>query len=212
MSGKRSLGESQHAACTQCGILFAKTRHDARFCCKKCGQTFHNATNYRKQSPEQRAERNAARMERYYRAHPKVERPRKTRTEIRHAEYRRARQARPWERPFYGARYRALRKRLAFDLTREWCEENWIGKCAVTHIDFQFGSQLHSPFSPSIDRIDAEKGYTKDNCRFVLFAVNSFKGKGSDADIFTIAKAIVEKLAPVYDTATLNCALPAVRP
>lgn len=205
---KRSLGESQQAFCAQCGTLFSKTRHDARFCRKAaCGQTFHNAASYRRLSTEQRVDRNAARMERYYRSRAKQGPPRKTRSEIRQAEYNRAREARPWERPFYGARNRALRKHLPFDLTREWCEEIWTGRCALTHIDFQFGSsRLHSPFSPSIDRIDASRGYTKDNCRFVLFSVNSFKGKGTDLDVFTIAKAIVEKLAPVYCTETEKAA------
>jgi hypothetical protein len=28
------------------------------------------------------------------------------------------------------------------------------------------------PFSPSIDRIDSNKGYTKDNCRLVCTIVN----------------------------------------
>jgi hypothetical protein len=47
-------------------------------------------------------------------------------------------------------------------------------------------------FSPSIDRIDPEIGYLETNCRFVLFAINGLKGRGTDADLFAIAHALVK--------------------
>ena len=48
-------------------------------------------------------------------------------------------------------------------------------------------------FSASIDRIDAKKGYTKDNCRLILQAENMFKGTLCDADVLMIAGAICRK-------------------
>lgn len=44
-----------------------------------------------------------------------------------------------------------------------------------------------------MDRIDSSKGYTQDNCRFILFAVNSFKGVGTDALMLEIAQALLER-------------------
>lgn len=36
------------------------------------------------------------------------------------------------------------------------------------------------------------KGYLQDNCRFILYALNIMKGKATDADIFLLAKTLVE--------------------
>jgi hypothetical protein len=121
-------------------------------------------------------------------------------TPDRNAEYQRAKKKRPWLKALTNARHRSLKKGLAFDLTREWCEQNWTGLCAVSGLPFSFGTQLHFPFSPSIDRIKSDLGYTADNCRFVLFAINSFKGTGTDEDMLKIAQATIQhqkELAPI---------------
>lgn len=115
------------------------------------------------------------------------------------AQYKRAKQKRPWLRALENARHRSLKKGFAFDLTREWCEQNWTGHCIVSGLPFSFGTQLHFPFSPSIDRIRSDLGYTQNNCRFVLFAVNSFKGTGTDEDIIKIAQAIVKQHQKAFD-------------
>lgn len=110
---------------------------------------------------------------------------------LRQNEYKNARARRPWLHPFQSARKRALDKGLAFDLTREWCDQTYTGKCALTGLEFIIGTKHSRPFSPSIDRIESSGGYTKDNCRFVLFAVNSFKGTGTDEDMLRIAKSLI---------------------
>ncbi len=48
-------------------------------------------------------------------------------------------------------------------------------------------------FSPSIDRIDSSKGYTPDNCQFVLWAINVFKGDGTLEEMYEIATALINK-------------------
>lgn len=64
-------------------------------------------------------------------------------------------------------------------------------KCAVSGLPFVFEGL--NCYSPSIDRINNDRGYTPTNCRIVLYSVNSLKSVGTDVDMVTIAKAIVAR-------------------
>jgi hypothetical protein len=73
---------------------------------------------------------------------------------------------------------RAKIKNLNFDLTAEYIEELFKtqkGVCAVTKLPMNFersGWMKRNPYMASIDRIIPEQGYTKENIRWVLYAVN----------------------------------------
>jgi hypothetical protein len=77
-----------------------------------------------------------------------------------------------------GAKQRAKLKSKPFSLSLDWLLDRAIAiefKCELTGIPFyttQFGLPKNRAFSPSIDRIDCHKGYTPDNVRIVLLAVN----------------------------------------
>ncbi|MEN6306068.1 MAG: hypothetical protein ABFD96_25305 [Armatimonadia bacterium] len=77
------------------------------------------------------------------------------------------------------ARTRAKQRGLGFDIDYEWAiaeVERQKLRCAMTGIAFfsrEKGSSKCHPYCPSLDRIDNSKGYTKDNVRIVLFAVNA---------------------------------------
>jgi len=47
-------------------------------------------------------------------------------------------------------------------------------------------------FSASIDRVDNSKGYTKDNCHFLLFGLNRAKSDGSIEDLYMLMEAAVK--------------------
>lgn len=76
------------------------------------------------------------------------------------------------------ARTRARTKRLEFDLDLAWAlaaVERQSFRCALT--DFPFYAEKNAgskadPFAPSFDRIDCRRGYTRDNTRIVIYAIN----------------------------------------
>ena len=77
-----------------------------------------------------------------------------------------------------GAKVRAAKKGLGFDIDIDWllerAEKNGFC-CELTGIEFfcgRFGLPIHRAFSPSLDRIDNRLGYVKNNVRIVLLAVN----------------------------------------
>ncbi len=60
-------------------------------------------------------------------------------------------------------------------ITEEWVHERVdAGLCQFTGLPFEL--LPHSPFMPSIDRIDNSQGYDPDNCRVVLWFINRARG------------------------------------
>lgn len=134
---------------------------------------------------EHKTEANSKRLEHYFAHRDEAIQNRKD-TRKNH------RLSRPWLHLYNGAKQRAQQNGHEFSLTHEWAEQTWTGYCAVSKISFGLTDVRQHPFSPSIDRIDPLKGYTPENCRFVLMGVNALKGRGTDADMMTIARAILE--------------------
>lgn len=70
------------------------------------------------------------------------------------------------------------------------------GKCEVTGMPFHIQSYKENPgfdkhpYTPSVDKIDPDKGYTTDNCRLVVWVYNRAKGKYSDSIVLEMAKAL----------------------
>jgi len=72
------------------------------------------------------------------------------------------------------------------------------GVCELTGLPFCLdkpnnGSSTH-PYAPSIDRIDSNKEYTKDNIRIVLWAVNAATNQFTDKEMLPILKAMVKAM------------------
>ena len=82
---------------------------------------------------------------------------------------------------------------LQFDLDLEWVLSRLqSGTCAVSGMRFDF-SAGKQPRGPSVDRIRAGGGYTKDNCRMVLNAVNAALMDWGLDQFVDIAKAIAAR-------------------
>ena len=70
-----------------------------------------------------------------------------------------------------------------------------IGKCELTGLPFDFTPSKNSfrnLYSPSLDRIDSNKGYTKNNVRSVLSSVNCALGEYTDEEMLPILEAMVK--------------------
>ena len=68
--------------------------------------------------------------------------------------------------------------------------ENQNRKCALTGIKLVLNKK--SPLSPSLDKIEPDKGYTKGNVQWLSWAVNRAKGDLDMNDFVTMCKRIVE--------------------
>lgn len=98
------------------------------------------------------------------------------------------------------ARIRAKHSNRQFDLTVEWIMEKYKeqnGCCAISglKLDFEsdFGHNTMHPRAPSLDRIDANLGYTQDNTRLVCAQVNIALGSWGNAYFYEMCEAILKR-------------------
>ena len=89
---------------------------------------------------------------------------------------------------------RAKKKGWDFDLDYHWYMDKYKkGVCEVSGIPFEepeYNGQKGNtnPWVPSVDRIDNDKGYTRDNCRLVCFIFNIVKNRFTDDDFEKFAR------------------------
>lgn len=96
------------------------------------------------------------------------------------------------------ARQRAPKKRVPFDIDREYVMsrlEEVGGVCELSGIAFvpgydPDGRYSHNPFGVSIDRIEPAKGYVRGNIRLVLTALNFAINEWGLPAYIAIAKAV----------------------
>lgn len=83
------------------------------------------------------------------------------------------------------------------DITKEWITERLnFGKCEVTSLEFKYEARTGEesttrPWSPSIDRINPNLGYTKSNCQMVVWIYNAAKNIFNHSDVVTLAEAVL---------------------
>jgi hypothetical protein len=170
--------------CRVCGSPFSPKMRSQLYCSRLCYKRSF-AHNHRKRHNERSRKRRTSHPEWYREHEPKY-----------YMTYRaKLTSKRPWKYLLASARTRAREKGVPFLLTDEWATKRWTGRCEITGIEFRLnGKRGPFPFSPSVDRIDASKGYTEDNTRFILWGCNAIKGTGTDADMIEIARAIVSSV------------------
>ena len=88
------------------------------------------------------------------------------------------------------AKKRALTKGLEFNLTKE--DVIIPDLCPILKVKFIRGSYMEYEYTPSIDRIDNTKGYTKDNIQIITKKANSMKNSGSPEELLLLADWIIK--------------------
>lgn len=98
---------------------------------------------------------------------------------------------------YNSAKHRSLNKNIPIDIDLNWLEKLYSkqeGKCLLTGFDLVLintAKSGYNPYSPSIDRIDSTKGYTKDNARLVCTAVNIALNVWGDSHLEKICKCFL---------------------
>lgn len=93
------------------------------------------------------------------------------------------------------ARTRARRTGREFALDwRDIYFDIRAGRCRVSGIPFAYEwlGEGSNPFAPSIDRIDSSRGYTRDNVRVVVWAVNRALGEWRDEVLRRVALGLLK--------------------
>jgi hypothetical protein len=99
---------------------------------------------------------------------------------------------------FYEARRRAAKIGKPFDLTPEFLDRLLAAqgdRCALTGIPFEEPVKgRNNPFVMSLDRIDSQGGYTQDNVRLVIFAMNAALGPWGEDVFRQVAAAYLDRI------------------
>lgn len=78
---------------------------------------------------------------------------------------------------YNGAKRRALRDGKEFNITIDYLYRILPDRCPIFDTKFIYKKEDNkiNPCSPSLDRIDSSKGYTKDNVQIISFRANRLK-------------------------------------
>lgn len=68
------------------------------------------------------------------------------------------------------------------------------GRCALSGIVMTWGQGKLLPTSISFDRLDHTQGYSINNLRLLCYAINSFRGRMTDAEMLAMAKSLVKNM------------------
>jgi hypothetical protein len=80
-----------------------------------------------------------------------------------------------------GAKCRAKAAKVAFDLKRG--DLTISDHCPVFDLPFDLTARGLAPFTPTIDRLDPHKGYTKNNVEVISWRANELKRNATLAEI-----------------------------
>ena len=96
---------------------------------------------------------------------------------------------------FLGAKDRATRNGLDFNITKKFIIDKWKeqgGRCALTNIEMTFdldNGRVNT--NVSIDRIDSRFGYTTDNVQLICMAANQMKSDLTKEELIYFCNKII---------------------
>lgn len=90
----------------------------------------------------------------------------------------------------------AKNRNLSFDISKEFLWELYLqqeGKCALSGLDISFAEKTTEPNEASLDRIDSDKGYVKDNVQWVHKDINKMKMELNESRFIELCKLVSSK-------------------
>lgn len=87
----------------------------------------------------------------------------------------------------------AKRRNFEHNLDKTWLRAKLNSVCERTGLKFDFSFTPRCPFTPSIDRVDNAKGYTRDNCQMVVYIYNLSKNEFTDEDLYKMCVAFIKQ-------------------
>ena len=89
---------------------------------------------------------------------------------------------------YLSCKSRASKKGLEFNLTKE---DILIPEfCPILKVSIKCGTKQDYSYSPSVDRIDNDRGYTKDNIQVISKKANTMKSNGTQEELLLLAEWI----------------------
>jgi len=106
----------------------------------------------------------------------------------------------PEERMLQGAKKRARKEGVLFDLKRE--DIVIPERCPLLNVPLQRGRGRVCRYSPSLDRIIPGGDYTKDNVWVISYRANTIKNNAYPSEILSIAQALCSKFPHLINANT----------
>lgn len=111
---------------------------------------------------------------------------------IEKASKQKAREKNPLQFLFWAAKTKCKRLGIEFSIVME--DLILPEKCPLLGIPLKINYGIRDYSSPSLDRIDPSKGYTKDNVWVISWRANDLKGNGSLEELTMLVKNLNFKL------------------
>lgn len=96
----------------------------------------------------------------------------------------------PITRMYMNAKARARKLNIEFNL--EYGDLDIPLKCPILEVPLVLGTANNYEFAPSIDRINSNKGYTKDNVKIISLMANRMKNNATKEQCVLFAKNILK--------------------
>lgn len=114
--------------------------------------------------------------------------------EIERIRYDTHKRTQPFKLKCSRAKNRARNLDIPFDLTPEYLEEIWTGKCAINGTDIVlYGDRLNEN-TAELDRIEPQKGYVQGNVAFLCRRFNRIKNNATSKELIKIGEWLNWKL------------------
>ena len=86
-----------------------------------------------------------------------------------------------------------VKNSLPFNLTPEYLEGLWSGKCPVLGVRMDILAHKDDLYAPQLDRIDPQKGYVEGNVVWLSRRANNIKGNATIYELSAVLKWMKEK-------------------